>query len=263
MKMYWSDYIGDTMPLTQGQHGAYLLLIAHYWKKGELIAKHCYSIARAKTGQEKSNVDAVLEEYFQRSDDRWVQPALDQAILESEMAYQRRVEAGSKGGRAKAVNAAVPSNAIAMLKQPESEPELGSEKELDKSFASPGKPATPPASEQSAPVLGITEKTALQAACKVTWAAYSEQYQKRYGVAPVRDVKANTSIKGFVQAVGMQDAPAIAVHYVTLHERYYVEQCHPAMLLQKDVQKLRTLWARTQRSSTQGDAQQYSVRNKL
>ena len=34
--MYWSNYFGDTRHLTRGQHGAYLLLIGHYWMTGSL-----------------------------------------------------------------------------------------------------------------------------------------------------------------------------------------------------------------------------------
>jgi uncharacterized protein YdaU (DUF1376 family) len=32
--MYWGDYLRDTMRLSATEHGAYMLLIAHYWTKG-------------------------------------------------------------------------------------------------------------------------------------------------------------------------------------------------------------------------------------
>lgn len=131
MKMYWADYLGDTMHLSQGQHGAYLLLIAHYWNKGELQAKHCYSIARAMLEQERSNVDEVLEQFFERDGEFWRHRRVDQEIAEAQESYARRANAGSRGGKARAERSsnaqAMPeqcsSNAQAMLKQPEPEPE--------------------------------------------------------------------------------------------------------------------------------------------
>jgi uncharacterized protein YdaU (DUF1376 family) len=36
MPMYWGDYLRDTRDLTAEEHGAYLMLIAHYWNRGPL-----------------------------------------------------------------------------------------------------------------------------------------------------------------------------------------------------------------------------------
>jgi uncharacterized protein YdaU (DUF1376 family) len=36
MPMFWPDYLADTGHLSAAEHGAYMLLIAHYWMKGGL-----------------------------------------------------------------------------------------------------------------------------------------------------------------------------------------------------------------------------------
>ncbi len=156
MKMYWADYLADTMHLSQGQHGAYLLLIAHYWNKGELLVKHCYSIARATTEQERSNVDEVLEQFFARDGDRWVSRRVEQELSEAAESYRRRAEAGAKGGSARASRNVQPengealpkqscSNAVADGKQPEPDPEPEPESTTG---VVDGGPASPPSSEE-------------------------------------------------------------------------------------------------------------------
>lgn len=76
-----------------------------------------------------------------------------------------------------------------------------------------------------------------------TWEHYADAYERRYGVAPVRNAKGNGQIAQFVGRLGADDAPHVAEFYVGHQRRFYVESGHSVDLLLKDAEKLRTEWA--------------------
>lgn len=101
-----------------------------------------------------------------------------------------------------------------------------------------------------------TDETALQAACRTTWAAYSGAYAIRYGVAPLRNAKVNAAIKGFVQRIGHDESPAVAAYYVAnVNDAFVVRNMHDTGLLLKQAEGYRTQWA-TGRSVTATAARQ-------
>ena len=64
--MYWGDYLADTSSLKMLEHGAYMLLIAHYWQTGEPIPHdRRYQVAKATNQHERKAVDYVVAHYFQ------------------------------------------------------------------------------------------------------------------------------------------------------------------------------------------------------
>jgi hypothetical protein len=100
------------------------------------------------------------------------------------------------------------------------------------------------------------DETALQAACRTTWAAYSGAYAIRYGVAPLRNAKVNAAIKGFVQRIGHAESPAVAAYYVAnVNDSFVVRNMHDTGLLLKQAEGYRTQWA-TGRSVTATAARQ-------
>lgn len=83
----------------------------------------------------------------------------------------------------------------------------------------------------------------LQAACRETWASYSDAYHRRYGTEPVRNAKVNSQVKQFCQALPHDEAPGVAAFYVGHNDAFYVRKCHDLGLLVTDAAKLRTEWA--------------------
>lgn len=121
MPLYVGDYLGDTGHLTTTQHGAYLLLMMHYWRKGELPDDDRQLSKIAKLPLKTScEYRATLQDFFHEG---WKHKRID-AELEKMMGVSaKRAIAGQKGGigsalsRMKLENSArsrhVPSQAIA------------------------------------------------------------------------------------------------------------------------------------------------------
>lgn len=111
MPLYVADYLADTGHLSTVEHGAYLLLIMHYWQKGGLPDddKRLASIARASLEQWQEIRPALLD-LFQSG---WKHSRIDDELEKSAKAYEKRAAAGKAGGEAKAAA----SNARAKLKR--------------------------------------------------------------------------------------------------------------------------------------------------
>ncbi len=109
MPLYVSDYLADTRHLSLAEHGAYLMLIMHYWQKGGLPDDDD-KLARivGVTPKKWKLFKPLLGEFFS---DGWIHKRIDDEIKKSRQASERRALSGKAGGLAKA------SNARAMLEQ--------------------------------------------------------------------------------------------------------------------------------------------------
>lgn len=88
------------------------------------------------------------------------------------------------------------------------------------------------------------KETALQAACRATWAAYSEAYERRYGAKPVRNQSVNAKVKQFVLRIGHDESPAVAQFYVDkVSDSFVVRKVHDVGLLLSGAEGYRTQWA--------------------
>jgi uncharacterized protein YdaU (DUF1376 family) len=96
MPLYVGDYLGDTGHLTTAQHGAYLLLMMHYWRKGELPDddRQLSKITKLplKTWCEYR---PTLQDFFYEG---WKHKRIDAELARMMRVSEKRAIAGQKGG---------------------------------------------------------------------------------------------------------------------------------------------------------------------
>ena len=102
MPLYVGDYLGDTGHLTTAQHGAYLLLMMHYWRKGELPDDN-RQLAKITKLPLKTWGDyrPVLQEFFHSG---WKHKRIDAELERVMRVSEKRASAGQKGGLGSALS---------------------------------------------------------------------------------------------------------------------------------------------------------------
>lgn len=126
MPLYVADYLADTGHLSAAEHGAYLLLIMHYWQRGALPTdeRQLARIARLD-GEEWASARPTLSSFFGEG---WRHERIEGELSEAREKYERRAAAGRTGGKAKAKGKQCSSNATseseALLNQPQPQPPL-------------------------------------------------------------------------------------------------------------------------------------------
>jgi uncharacterized protein YdaU (DUF1376 family) len=105
MPLYWGDYLRDTRDLSTLQHGAYLLLIAHYWQHGGLPGDERALAAIAGVPRPTwRRISPALAAKFMPG---WRHKRIDAEIERTERAITQRRIAGQKGGHKTALARAI------------------------------------------------------------------------------------------------------------------------------------------------------------
>jgi len=96
MPLYVGDYLGDTGHLTTAQHGAYLLLMMHYWRKGELPDDD-RQLSKITKLPLKTWCDsrATLQDFFYEG---WKHKRIDAELAKMMRVSEKRAIAGQRGG---------------------------------------------------------------------------------------------------------------------------------------------------------------------
>ncbi len=131
MPFFVADYLADTGHLTTIEHGAYMLLIMHYWANDGLPTdeKKLSRIARMSESEWRESRDTIAE--FFSAD--WKHDRIEFELAESNAAYARRAAAGRKGGNARPKRKPSGSNASTLPELPHPQPQdLGKPKSISR-----------------------------------------------------------------------------------------------------------------------------------
>lgn len=100
MPMYWGDYLKDTSHLSTTEHGAYLLLIGHYWSSGQPLPDddaQLRRIAKVEGGAQWKRLRPVLAAFFHVGAGLWrhgrIEGELSEASKRSKKAKTRAKKA--------------------------------------------------------------------------------------------------------------------------------------------------------------------------
>jgi len=82
MQLYIGDYLGDTAHLSTLEHGAYMLLIMHYWQSGKPLPNSNGRLARIArmSNEEWTSVRDTLAEFFTDDGTNWVHKRIEKEL---------------------------------------------------------------------------------------------------------------------------------------------------------------------------------------
>jgi len=117
MPLYVADYLADTSHLTAAEHGAYLMLIMHYWRQGSLPTDDSVlqRIARM-TSREWAKSRSTLAAFFSAD---WKHSRIESELEKAELKCTHRAQSGKRGGDSKALKTQTPPIANANILLPE------------------------------------------------------------------------------------------------------------------------------------------------
>lgn len=115
MPLYVGDYLSDTMHLTRSEHGAYMLLIMAYWKRGGPLPDDSASLAAItkssldewegtlSTGVERA-LNARCRPFFSVHDGFWHHKRIDEELERATLKIEQKRRAGRASANARSTD---------------------------------------------------------------------------------------------------------------------------------------------------------------
>ena len=102
MPLYWGDYSRDTGNLNALMHGAYLMLIRHYWCTGAPLPDdddELWRTARCDSLKEWQSIRPKLAKLFVVEAGLWTHKRVEHEIAKARALTEAKAKAGAKGGQ--------------------------------------------------------------------------------------------------------------------------------------------------------------------
>jgi len=119
-RFFPGDYQRDTGDLTLMEHGAYRVLLDHYYTRESLPSDkdRLYRICRAFSEDERNAVDVVVDRYFRISSGKLINKKADEEISERKAFIEAQSERGKRGAEARWGKAQEEAEEVAQAMQP-------------------------------------------------------------------------------------------------------------------------------------------------
>jgi uncharacterized protein YdaU (DUF1376 family) len=125
---YWRDYIADTGHLSLAEHGAYLLLMAHYYATGNPLpanASVLHRVCRCTTDADRAATDQILQQFFVLDGNVYRHHRIDRELAKAaEKTECRRAAANARHSKTDAnAHAKAHANEMHLHTQPQPQPQ--------------------------------------------------------------------------------------------------------------------------------------------
>lgn len=103
MPMYWGDYLRDTSHLSTQEHGAYLLLIGHYWTTGKPLPDNDLQLARIArlSSAVWRRMRDTLAAFFTIANGFWNHRRIDDELQRAKEFIEKQIANGKKPKKTK------------------------------------------------------------------------------------------------------------------------------------------------------------------